>query len=112
MQNIKEMDSIIDVKKTTTPKLELRLTDIMNHPGISCDYILRKGDHLTIPRRTDEVWVNGEVLNPGGLVWENERGVKYYIKNSGGLITNVRQSPFFLFYHLLLSNSQSITFTF
>ena len=98
IQNIEDNDSTIDIKIETSPKLELRLSDIMKHPGTSYDYFLREGDHLTVPQKSDEIWVNGEVLNPMGLAWEYGRGVKYYIKNSGGLSSNAKKGKIYVVY--------------
>jgi len=98
IQNIEDKDSTVNIKIPTNPKLELRLSDILNNPGISYDYFLRKGDHLTIPKKSEEIWVNGEVLNPMGLAWEKGRGVKYYIKNSGGLSMNAKKRKIYVIY--------------
>ena len=98
LENIEEMDSTIEIKKTTSPKLELRLAKILKNPGTSYDYFLREGDHLTVPRKSDEIWINGEVLNPMGLAWENGRGVQYYIKNSGGLSTKAKKGKIYVVY--------------
>jgi len=98
IQNIEDMDSTIDIKIQTNPKLELRLSDIIKNPGTSYDYFLMEGDHITIPQKSDEIWVNGEVLNPMGLAWETGRGVKYYIKNSGGLSTNAKKGKIYVVY--------------
>ena len=98
LQNIEDNDSTIDIKIETNPKLELRLSEIMKNPGISYDYLLKEGDHITVPQKSDEIWVNGEVLNPMGLAFENGRGVKYYIKNSGGLSSNAKKGKIYVVY--------------
>jgi len=98
IKNIEENDSTIDINIETNPKLELRLSEIMKNPGISYDYLLKEGDHITVPQKSDEIWVNGEVLNPMGLAFENGRGVKYYIKNSGGLSSNAKKGKIYVVY--------------
>ena len=98
IRNIEDMDSTVNIKIPTYPKLELRLSYIMKNPGSTYDYFLKEGDHITIPQKSEEIWVNGEVLNPMGLAWETGRGVKYYIKNSGGLSTNAKKGKIYVIY--------------
>ena len=99
IENIEQLDSTINIKNAKKPlKLELRLADILKNPGASYDYYLRKGDHITIPKKSEEIWINGEVLNPMGLAYENGRGVKYYIKNAGGLSSNSKKGKIYVIY--------------
>ncbi|MGD9930110.1 MAG: SLBB domain-containing protein [Mangrovibacterium sp.] len=78
--------------------LELRLEKIMQQPGSSYDYFLRDGDQLSVPMRTEEIWVNGEVMNPIGLAWERGRGMKYYINNTGGFSQNAKKNKVYVVY--------------
>ncbi|MEL7588449.1 MAG: SLBB domain-containing protein [Prolixibacteraceae bacterium] len=92
-------DSTIDIAAETEKgyaDLELRLRDILNAPGHAYDYLLREGDEITVPTKTEEIWVNGEVLNPIGLAWENGRGIKYYINRAGGFSDNARKSRIYV----------------
>lgn len=100
IKNMKEnLDSTIptgNIKKDV--QLELRLKSILETPGSSCDYLLKEGDELFIPLKMQEIWVNGEVLNPMGLAWEHGRGLRYYVNRSGGFSPNAKKNKAYVVY--------------
>ncbi|MDA8613468.1 SLBB domain-containing protein [Gammaproteobacteria bacterium] len=51
----------------------------------SLDTVLADGDEIIIPFFTQEVFVTGDVLNPGGRRYSPEITTKGYIEKSGGL---------------------------
>ena len=51
----------------------------------SLDTILADGDEIVIPLFTSDVFVTGDVLNPGGRRYNSELKPKDYIEQSGGL---------------------------
>ena len=79
-------------------KLELRLNDILAHPGTAYDYILREGDEIMIPEQMQEVKISGEVLNPIGLAYQQTRSLKYYIERSGGFSSKAKRGKVFIIY--------------
>lgn len=79
-------------------QLEIRLTSILEQPGTSDDYFLREGDEIIIPMKTEEIWVNGEVLNPVGLTWEKNKSMKYYIERSGGFSPGAKRNKAYVVY--------------
>ncbi|MDD4193544.1 MAG: SLBB domain-containing protein, partial [Mangrovibacterium sp.] len=95
----KSIDNTIRVDTTQmNARLELRLKSILENPGSSYDYFLREGDEVFVPMKTEEIWVNGEVLNPIGLAWEKGRGLGYYINRSGGFSPNAKKSKAYVMY--------------
>jgi len=100
---IKNMESSIDttIRIDTVQRhasLELRLGSILQQPRLSYDYFLRDGDEIFIPMKSEEIWVNGEVLNPMGLAWEKGRNLKYYIERSGGFSPNAKKRKAYVVY--------------
>ncbi|MGQ7871144.1 SLBB domain-containing protein [Sunxiuqinia sp. sy24] len=79
-------------------KLELRLDDILKNPGSIYDYVLREGDELLVPEVTQEIKVSGEVLNPIGLAFQENKGLKYYINRSGGFSQQAKKGKVFVIY--------------
>ncbi|RKD90766.1 SLBB domain-containing protein [Mangrovibacterium diazotrophicum] len=77
--------------------LELQLSDILNKPGSDNDYTLKMGDEIYVPVRSEEVWVNGEVMNPTGLSF-NSKKAKYYINASGGFTGNAKKGKMYVVY--------------
>ena len=78
--------------------MELRLEDILKNPGSAFDYMLKDGDQIIIPEVSQEVRISGEVQNPIGLAYQNGKGLKYYIKRSGGFSDNAKKSKTFVIY--------------
>ena len=79
-------------------QLELRLEEIMNHPGSVFDYQLKEGDQIIIPETSQEVRISGEILNPIGQAYEQGRGLKYYINRSGGFSERAKKGKVFVVY--------------
>jgi protein involved in polysaccharide export with SLBB domain len=66
-------------------RLVIDLDRIIESPeGSSIDIILKDGDELVVPKRTQEVTVIGEVPNATSHVWASERSRDDYIEQSGG----------------------------
>lgn len=78
--------------------VELNLEEILKKPGSIYDFVLKKGDVITIPTITEEVRVLGEVLNSTGLVYEKGKGVKYYIDKSGGFNLQAKKLKIYVLY--------------
>ena len=51
----------------------------------SLDTILADGDEILIPLFTSDVYVTGDVMNPGGRRYSSELKARDYILQSGGL---------------------------
>ena len=45
---------------------------------------IKEGDHLIIPEKTNTIFVYGEVSSEGAVMFEDDKGVEYFIKKSGG----------------------------
>lgn len=48
------------------------------------DTILQDGDVITIPNRSDSIFVSGEVLVPQAMIYRNHQSVGDYIERAGG----------------------------
>ena len=79
-------------------KLELRLDEILKNPGSMYDYILREDDQIIIPEVVQEIQISGEVLNPIGLAYQQNKPLKYYIDRSGGFSSNAKKGKVFIIY--------------
>jgi protein involved in polysaccharide export with SLBB domain len=54
----------------------------------SLDTILENGDRLLIPQITQQVYVQGEVANPGAIRYRPGMDINYYLNKSGGVLRN------------------------
>ena len=65
---------------------EFDLDIIANDPFL--DTILEDGDRLIIPQITQQVYIQGEVANPGAIRYAPGMDINYYLKKSGGVLRN------------------------
>ena len=63
---------------------EFDLDMIKANPDL--DTILQDGDTLTVPSITQQVFIQGEISNPGAIRYVAGKDIKYYIQNSGGVL--------------------------
>jgi protein involved in polysaccharide export with SLBB domain len=63
---------------------EFDLDVIKNNPSL--DTILEDGDTLLIPQYTQQVYIQGEVANPGAIRYSPGMNIDYYINKSGGVL--------------------------
>jgi Periplasmic protein involved in polysaccharide export len=78
--------------------LELRLVEIMKNPNSANNFLLKEGDEILIPVKTEEILVNGRVLNPAGLAWQKGKDLKYYIDRAGGFAVDAKKDKVYVVY--------------
>ncbi len=76
-----------EVKKTPmTGRLSVNLdVNLSRFAGCASDILLKHGDALYVPDREDSVVVQGEVLNPNAIVYDEKLSGKEYLAKAGGL---------------------------
>jgi len=60
------------------------LKTILNKPGSNIDLIMEDGDIIRIPKQQQIVRVNGEVLYPSAVVYNDNKTFQAYVYNAGG----------------------------
>ena len=78
--------------------MELRLPEIMRDTNSTDNYLLKEGDEIYIPLQSEEIIVNGEVLNPAGLAWQSGKNVTYYVDRAGGFSPDAKRSKVYIIY--------------
>ncbi|MDB5002294.1 MAG: colonic acid export protein Wza [Mucilaginibacter sp.] len=76
----------------------INLKKILKNPGTGEDLILEDGDVLTVPKQQQIVRVNGEVLFPSAVVYNNGKGFKGYVLNAGGFSPNALKGGAYVVY--------------
>lgn len=74
------------------------LVEAITKPGSSADVVLREGDKLIIPELSNTVRINGAVMLPNTVAFNDHKSVKYYIDQAGGFANNARKSKAFIIY--------------
>ena len=89
--------TLLAIQEQKFKSLELQLDQILKTPGSDNDYILKEGDEIYVPVRSEEVWVNGEVMNPTGLSYK-DKDAKIYISASGGFTDKAQKNKLYVVY--------------
>lgn len=71
---------------------------VISNPKIDGNLLLQSRDTLLIPRRSDLVGVQGAVLNPTTVSYEQGMNLRDYISLSGGFTENARVSRSYVVY--------------
>ena len=78
------------------------LKEILEKPGSDIDLLVEDGDVIRIPKKQQVVRVNGDVLFPSAVVFNNGKNFNDYVLNAGGYIVypngTVRGTKHFLFF--------------
>ncbi len=70
----------------------------IERPGSVSDLTLREGDELIIPRYINTVDIQGEVLKPVSVQFEEGRGLGGYVSSAGGFTKNALSNHAFIVY--------------
>jgi protein involved in polysaccharide export with SLBB domain len=95
-QNYKDSTNTDDQMRNHFVGIDLK--KILKNPGTGEDLILEDGDVLTVPKQQQIVRVNGEVLFPSAVVYNNGKGFKGYVLNAGGFSPNALKGGAYVIY--------------
>lgn len=82
----------------TTYFVGIELDKAIANPGGDEDLILREGDRLIVPVYNGTVKINGEVMYPNTVGYEEGKKASYYINMAGGYGSKARKSKAYIIY--------------
>ena len=91
----------IDIRKlltNATYPVGIELDKAMVSPNSDDDPILRDGDRIVVPRYTNTVSINGEVLYPNTVQFREGENAEYYIERAGGTTSTAKKSQTIIIY--------------
>jgi protein involved in polysaccharide export with SLBB domain len=74
------------------------LKNILKNPGSKIDLLLEDGDELRIPKEQQIVRVNGQVLYPSAVVYDNSKSFNDFVSNAGGYAPRALKSGAYVVY--------------
>ena len=89
--NLKQTQQLKKYEVGETYPVGIDLEQAVLHPGSDEDIVLREGDRIVVPPYTGTVKVNGEVLYPNTVVYEEGKSASYYISQAGGFSTKAKK---------------------
>lgn len=91
------IDSLgINVQSTFTVGIDLEAA--LANPDSDADIVLREGDVISVPEYNNTVKIDGAVMMPNTVSYQEGEGVKYYINQAGGYGQNAKKSKKFIIY--------------
>lgn len=112
-EELKRMQDVLEMMKremdvTSTDSLKLDLDSVfsvgidlekaLKAPGSNDDIVLREGDRLIVPEFNNTVKINGAVMYPNTVAFNEGKSVKYYLSQAGGFANNARKRKAFIVY--------------
>ena len=82
----------------TTYTVGIYLDEALKNPGCTQDVELQDGDRLVIPRFNHTVRISGDVNTPNTVAFEEGKGYKYYIEQSGGFGERAKKKNAYIVY--------------
>lgn len=76
----------------------IELEKALAKPGSDADLVLREGDRLIVPLYNGTVKINGEVMYPNTVGFQNGKKVKYYINQAGGYSNQAKKNQTYIIY--------------
>jgi protein involved in polysaccharide export with SLBB domain len=88
------LENIKDSEVSGRVIAEFDLDLIKNNPSL--DTVLEDGDRLVIPYITQQVFIQGEVSNPGAIRYVPGKNIDFYIKGAGGILKSSEYKYIFI----------------
>ena len=92
------MDSLKLEDIKTEYSVGIDLEAALKNPGSNADIVLREGDKLIIPEMVNTVKINGAVMMPNTVAYNQKMSVKDYISQAGGYANGARKAKAFIIY--------------
>ncbi|MGI8952496.1 MAG: SLBB domain-containing protein [Chitinophagaceae bacterium] len=79
-------------------QIPLNAEKLLKNPGSAEDVVLQPRDELYVPKFTAEVTINGSVLFPTQIPYNNNYNAKDYISAAGGFADNAKKGKLYVLY--------------
>ncbi|MEP6514103.1 MAG: SLBB domain-containing protein, partial [Parafilimonas sp.] len=79
-------------------QIPLNINKIISSPGSAEDVVLIPGDELFVPKFNAQVRINGSVLFPTQIPYNEKYGMRYYISSAGGISPDGKRSRIYVLY--------------
>lgn len=76
----------------------INLDKAIENPGSDYDIILREGDRLVVPEYNGTVKINGNVMYPNTVAYNEGKNYKWYVNQAGGYGNRAKKSRTYILY--------------
>lgn len=98
MQDLEISEELFEVEDRGSSRVGIRLVEIMQNPGGPQDLRLEAGDVLEIPQELQTIRVEGEVLFPVSIRYDEGMSVKDAINRAGGFTDRALEKRTYVVY--------------
>ena len=101
-RSISEIGQVNRIEEVTvipeTYPVGIELDKALANPGGDEDIVLREGDRIIIPKYEGTVKINGEVMYPNSVTFNEGKKASYYIKQAGGFNRYAKKNQTYVIY--------------
>lgn len=87
-----------DLARRSNTSVGIRLAEALQNPDSDQDLILEQGDVISIPKELMTVRIEGEVLNPTSVRYDDSRSFRSYLDAAGGVTDNAQRGRAYIVY--------------
>lgn len=91
-------DSIAQIEMSNTYYIGIDLDKAIKNPGSNYDVVLREGDVLEVPQYNNTVKINGAVMYPNTVTYNEKMKVKDLIHEAGGFSDKAKKRKVYIVY--------------
>ncbi|MBR6286132.1 MAG: SLBB domain-containing protein [Bacteroidaceae bacterium] len=91
-------DSIAQIEISNTYYIGIDLEKAMKNPGSNYDVVLREGDVLEVPQYNNTVKINGAVMYPNTVTYDEKMTVRDLIHEAGGFSDKAKKRKVYIIY--------------
>lgn len=96
--DLKNSEKIKKFEIPETYPIGIELDKALANPGCDADIVLREGDRIIVPQYNGTVRINGAVMYPNTVGFEEGKRVSYYIDQAGGFSDKAKKSRTYIIY--------------
>jgi protein involved in polysaccharide export with SLBB domain len=85
-------------EKLTTYAVGVNLEKALQQPGSNYDLVLREGDQIFVPEYINTIKINGAVMYPNTVLYQEGENLKHYINQAGGYGQLARKNRVYIVY--------------
>ncbi len=89
---------VVEAERKQYNEIAIDLPEILKNPSSKADLILEEGDIMLIPLINNLVSVNGEVFNPLEITFSENKSLKKYLSDAGGITKSANKGKIFVVY--------------
>lgn len=98
LEEVQMLDTLVTDTIDASTQVGIELAEVLSDPSSRANLILEPGDVITVPKELETVRVEGEVLFPVSIRYDERRSFQSYIDAAGGVTDEARRRRAYIVY--------------